>query len=80
MTKQQAEQEFEKLVAEAVELLKPIVENIEKSPPNTKYHYGAYMALLGQAETKQLRVLLSSALIRAGANSLGVGAALKLLS
>jgi hypothetical protein len=65
-------------LAEAVELVKPIVAKIENSPAATKNHYSDYMVCLstgkGPLEMKRLAALL----ILAGANKEGVTDALKL--
>lgn len=64
---------------EAVESLKPVVADIEKSIPGTKNHYGIYMSMLSEANGKT-RTNLAFALLMAGANEKGVVTALKLVN
>jgi len=63
----------------AVESLKPVVADIEKSVPGTKNHYGIYMSMLSEAKGRS-RTNLAFALLLAGANEKGVVTALKLVN
>jgi len=56
-----------------------IVKNIENSTPTTKNHYGRYMALLSEQKQQPARLILSSALLGAGANKAGIDSALKVI-
>lgn len=68
-----------KVFDEAVETIKPVVADIEKSVPGTKNHYGIYMSMLSEANGKT-RTNLAFALLMAGANEKGVITALKLVN
>ena len=74
----QGRSDVAKAITEAIEIMKPIVQKIEKGVPTTKDNYGAYMAVLAQAKDHQTRLHLSAILIFAGANKNVVVAALKL--
>jgi RNA binding exosome subunit len=63
---------------EALELVKPIVQRIEKSLPTTKNHYGDYMTVLSMDKDPMQMKKMAALLILAGANKEGVSAALKL--
>ena len=74
-------------VDEAIELLKPVVKEVESSIPTTKNHYGEYMGIISSISEKfqsvddslTLRVVIGRLLIKAGANSEGVQDALRLM-
>ena len=59
--------------------LEPVVSAIEASTPMTQHHYGRYMDILSRfgddLNTKRLAAL---ALLDAGANAMGVKAAMKI--
>lgn len=62
--------------------LRPQVKAIEESVPTTKNHYDRYMnilSLLGRSNDGQV-LIVAMALIKAGANSNGVIAALRIVS
>lgn len=68
---------YEETVEHVAALMKPMVEEIEASPPITKNHYGAYMGLIGSFNLDKRRSLVvAEALIKAGANEQGVRDAL----
>ena len=75
---QEMESDFSHFQA-AVNLLKPLVQIIEQSPPQTKDHYAKYMVMLAEAPTPELKKKLAAVLISAGANKEGVISALALV-
>lgn len=56
-----------------------IVKNIENSPQTTQDHYGRYLGLLSEQTKQPQRLILSSALLGAGANKAGIDSALKVI-
>jgi len=57
----------------------PVVKDIESKREMTKGHYGEYMQLLGMANGDKVKGnLFALAMIKAGANTAGVGSALKI--
>ena len=72
------EQKHEQFIAELVPLVQSEVDRIEASIATTQDHYGKYMHLLTPYESG-LRLMVSKACIKAGANAAGVAAALRIL-
>jgi len=70
--------EANKLIEDLVTELKSSVDNIEKSLPTTKNHYGDYMAMLAMFDDNKRKVI-ALALVRCGANKQGVIDAYNLL-
>ena len=66
------------LLKEAIDLVKPLVEEIEAGPEVTRNRYGNYMSLLLEAPPGPQRKKLAVVLMLAGANQQGVADALKL--
>jgi len=66
------------LVADlAADLIEPVA-SIEKRTATTQNHYGDYLALIGTLshDDKRMAQVIALALIKAGANRLGVASAL----
>ncbi len=72
--------ELSSLIDGLAEDVKPQVEQIEKSLPTTKNHYGDYMSLLSNFKDNKTLALMMLALIRAGANRQGVHDAYKIIN
>jgi hypothetical protein len=74
--------ELDTLIADLAEDFRPQVLKIEASIPTTKNHYGQYMSLLSQMakDDKNLAMVFSLALVKAGANREGIKSALRILS
>jgi hypothetical protein len=74
--------ELDTLIADLAEDFRPQVLKIEGSIPTTKNHYGRYMSLLYQMakDDKNLAMVFSLALVKAGANREGIKSALRNLS
>ena len=68
----------QKFISELVPLVQPEVDRIEGSIATTQDNYGKYMHLLTPYE-RDLRLMVSEACIKAGANAAGVAAALRIL-
>jgi len=68
----------QKFISELVPLVQPEVDKIEGSIATTQDNYGKYMHLLTPYE-RDLRLMVSEACIKAGANAAGVAAALRIL-
>lgn len=68
-------------VAKLATHLKPVVEEIEKSPAICKDRYDQYMTVLSNLSGGSMnkKALISLALVKAGANKAGVEAAAKLV-
>ena len=73
--------ELDTLIADLADDFRPQVLKIETSIPTTKNHYGRYMELLCQMAKgdKNLAMVFSLAMIKAGANREGIKSALKIL-
>lgn len=63
---------------EALELVRPVVANIEAKPAITQNRYDAYLTALTLAKNKSERQLLALAMFEAGGNKDGIATALKL--
>ena len=73
--------ELDKLVNELAEDFRPQVTKIETGLKTTQNNYGAYLSLLSQMAKgdKNLAMVFSLAMIKAGANREGIKSALKIL-
>jgi hypothetical protein len=71
---------LDRIVADLVPDLQPLVAEIEKSLPTTRNHYGRYMSLIGSLSKGSIAMgkVISLALVKAGANAQGVQDAFKL--
>jgi hypothetical protein len=70
---------LDSLVKELAGDVRELVAEIEASPPVTQHHYGRYLSvILGVGSDASVRKVIALALLEAGANKAGVGAALRI--
>ncbi len=80
MINAETENKLDAVIAELAADLKDMVSKIESSPATTQNHYGCYGALISRVANgnKNIANVVALALIKAGANRVGVANAVKL--
>ena len=82
LTTEQKQAKLDTLIKDLANDLREEVQRIEASPDTTQNHYANYGALISRlaAGNQNVAKLISLALVKAGANRLGVSNAVKLFT
>lgn len=82
MTETEKKDKLREVIAELAKdpVILEFVKDVEESPATTEYHYGRYMSFLSQSKTESEIKFAAMVLLKAGANRLGVGWAVRLLT